>query len=419
MAAIMENEAAEQVASAINADIDVLLKLDSACSELAVNSATLVSQFTQVVANTKRQVNSIDQLSELGKELDGSISSSEIEAKACVTSVSESYSMSEQGAGYVRDASNAVTDVAAAIECVAGEFTQVVSASMEINGIVRVIQDIASQTNMLALNAAIEAARAGEFGKGFAVVADEVRELAKRTRAATTNISVMVDRIVKTTQSVNGAMSAAQTHTNQSVTLSNQAALALEAITQRMGEAKGAVEKMMDEADTQHAISARIAEHLGELDTLAHTGVDALGKCNTTQREVISQVTGLKRTADSLVPDKEPLAAILDDIETIRINNILIMNSSTVAEAEPCYERIEEADRMINQHWSRFAAAPGRAADRVGMLEQALKQYRADRNSALAHGKRGDFAQVREEIMSKVRVTYAKLKDELIAAQKA
>ncbi len=123
----------------------------------------------------------------------------------------------EQGVSSVARAATNVTQLVAGVDHAAEALGSLQSVVDGIGSMVKVINEIAEQTNLLALNAAIEAARAGEQGRGFAVVADEVRGLAAKTQQSTLQIQDLIAQLQKGTTSAVDAVTLSKGKANENL----------------------------------------------------------------------------------------------------------------------------------------------------------------------------------------------------------
>ncbi|MDD5300575.1 MAG: methyl-accepting chemotaxis protein [Gallionella sp.] len=213
-------------------------------------ACNLAASAKQIAANVNYEAGEVSSMAAAIEELSVSTTHISDQGGSAKRIANDSRSNAEQGAQVVNKTVTGLLATAQEIETASGEVSRLGEDASRISDIVKVIKEIADQTNLLALNAAIEAARAGEQGRGFAVVADEVRKLAERTANATNEINLMSAKIGEVANHALGSMGKVVETTREGVTDAETAQSSIASIQQSFGE----VARMIDD------ISASLAE---------------------------------------------------------------------------------------------------------------------------------------------------------------
>ncbi|MGZ0785602.1 methyl-accepting chemotaxis protein [Pseudomonas saponiphila] len=281
--------------ASMQASLRETLQLISSTSTQLAGAAQQMSQSThQDSSRLQQQHNEIEQAATAVNEM--TVAVEEVARNAVSTSdtTRQSTAQATQGQARVIQTLDSIQAMSGDVGTALQQVQTLAEQSREIGKVLDVIRAIAEQTNLLALNAAIEAARAGEAGRGFAVVADEVRALAHRTQQSTQEIEQMIGRVQGDTDCVVQSMHGNSQRVAQTLSIAEQAGLALGEITRAMEQIHERNLVIASASEEQAQVAREVDRNLLNIRNLSLESADAATRTNATSQELSQLAAGLQ-----------------------------------------------------------------------------------------------------------------------------
>ena len=245
---------------------ETMTEIDSAAKQVSAGTAQVSSGSQTISQGATEQASSIEELS-------ASITQIAAQTKQNAVNANKANELAISAQTEATDGNDHMEEMQAAM-------SQINESSQNISKIIKVIDDIAFQTNILALNAAVEAARAGIHGKGFAVVAEEVRNLAARSASAAK----------ETTELIEGSIKKVEAGTR----IADQTAAALSNIVSSVGKAAELVAQIASASNEQATGITQVDRGIEQLSQVVQTNSATAQEAAAASEELSSQADLLK-----------------------------------------------------------------------------------------------------------------------------
>ena len=300
LAGTIETRAQETRAIA-DGDLTVNITVYSENDVLGNALREMVASWASLAGAIMATAGQVDAGAKLVSDSSGSLSQGATEQASAIeqltASLLEVTSHTGENAENARTTSDLTLEIKGQAEAGNSQMEQMLRAMDEINlssdnigKIIKVIEDIAFQTNILALNAAVEAARAGDQGRGFAVVAQEVRSLAGQSAKAASETAELIENSMQ--------------KVGDGTKIAKKTAAALQQIVDGIAKTTGLVSTIADASGEQAAALQQINQGVEQISTVVQNTAASAEESAAASEELSMQAEELKRSVTAFrLPD--------------------------------------------------------------------------------------------------------------------